>query len=140
VGSQIFEKAIERAVESDKLERFPLEMAQVENIIKQSIDALPQIVEWKNLNDNVKNAFLGNHVKRLMANVGVEGWAHTALEGIFDAEVNKRILAAAIADEKKLLKKLDTKNRHLRYTSTVLEAVGESLTKPSPNMASKLAL
>ena len=45
VGSQIFEKAIEKAVDSDKLEKFPFEKSQVEEIIKQAIDAYPTIIK-----------------------------------------------------------------------------------------------
>ena len=45
VGGQVFEKAIESAVASGKLEKFPLEKKQVEELIKQSIDAVPAIVE-----------------------------------------------------------------------------------------------
>ena len=127
VGSQIFEKAIEKAVESDKIERFPLEKKQIEEIIRQSIDAVPYIVKWKELDEDVKNVFLEGHVRRLLTNVGIDGWAHSALENIFDAEVNKRLLAAAVADKNRLLDNLDIKEDYLKYTSTVLSAVGDSL-------------
>ena len=128
VGSQVFEKAIEKAVDIDRSERLPLEKKQVEEIIKQSIDALPQIIEWKDLDEDVKNTFLDGHVKRLLANVGVEGWARTALADVLDAEANKRVFAAAIAEQNHLLKNLGD-NKYLKYTSTVLSAVEESMLK-----------
>lgn len=133
VGSQVFEKAIEEAVARNWIERFPLEKEEVESIISQTIDALPQIVEWKNLDDDVKIAFLDGHVKRLLANVGLDGWGRVKLDEIFDAEVNKRLLAAAIADGKGLLTKLETRgpNKYVKYTNIVLTALGESLGKPA---------
>jgi len=134
VGSQVFEKAIEKAVETDKLARFPLEKKQIEEIIKQSIDAVPHIVKWKELDEDVKNVFLDGHVRRLLTNVGIDGWTHKALENIFDAETNKRLLAAVVADKNKLLNNLDPKDDYLKYTSAVLSAVGDSLAKlPSTN-------
>lgn len=131
VGAQIFDKAIEEAVKRGWIERFPLEKAQVEAVISQSIDALPQIVEWRNLDEDVKAAFLDGHVKRLLANVGLDGWGLQKLDEMFDAEVNRRLLAAAIADGKGLLTKLDASgpNRYMKYTTGVLVAVGESLGK-----------
>ena len=133
VGSQVFEKAIEKAVDEDKIKRFPLEKKQIEEIIKQSIDAVPHIVKWKELDEDVKNVFLDGHIRRLLTNVGIDGWTHKALENIFDAETNKRLLAAAVADKNKLLNNWDPKDDYLKYTSTVLSAVGDSLTKPPIN-------
>lgn len=135
VGAQVFDKAIEGAVKRDWIERFPLEKQQVEAIIKQSIDAIPQIVEWKNLDESVKNSFLDGHVRRLLANLGFEGWGLTKLNESFEAEVNKRLAGAAIADAQGLAKLLDgqgtgnNNNRYLKYTSTVMSAAGQSLLK-----------
>jgi hypothetical protein len=135
VGAQVFDKAIEGAVKRDWIERFPLEKQQVEAIIKQSIDAVPQIVEWKNLDESVKNSFLDGHVRRLLANLGFEGWGLTKLNESFEAEVNKRLAGAAIADAQGLAKLLDgqgtgnNNNKYLKYTSTVMSAAGQSLLK-----------
>jgi hypothetical protein len=137
VGVQVFDRAIEEAVKRNWIERFPIDDKQVENIIKQSIDAIPQIVEWKNLDESVKNSFLDGHIRRLLANVGLEGWGITQLNEIFDAEVNKRLAAAAIADAEGLARVLDkpiagnNNNKYLKYTSTVALAAGESLLKTS---------
>lgn len=137
VGAQVFDKAIEEAVKRGWIERFPLEKQQVEAIIKQSIDAIPQIVEWIDLDESVKNSFLDGHVRRLLANLGFEGWGLTKLNEIFEAEVNKRLAGAAIADAEGIAKLLDTpgagnNNRYLKYTSTVMLAAGQSLLK-TPN-------
>lgn len=129
VGAQVFEKAIEHAVTTNKIERFPLEKKQVEAIIKQGLDALPQMVEWKDLDEEAKNSFLDGNIRKLLQNAGVEGWSYKALENIFDAEVSKRLLAAAIADERGLLAKIDEKDPN-KYTSTVVDAVFTTLAGP----------
>jgi hypothetical protein len=139
VGAQVFDRAIEDAVKRGWMERFPLEKQQVEALIKQSIDAVPQMVEWKNLDDSVKKSFLDGHVRRLLANLGLEGWGLTQMNEIFEAEVNKRLSAAAIADAEGIVKSLygpgASDNKHLKYTSTVMLAVGQSLLK-APNQIS----
>lgn len=122
VGSEIFDKAIENAVHLGQLERFPLEKKQVEEIIKQSIDALPQIVEWKDLDVEVKNAFIDGNIRKLLKNTGVNGWSHKALENVFDAEVSKRLIGAAIAEKNNLLENINSKDPYLKYTSTVIDA------------------
>lgn len=127
VGVQVFDKAIENAVQQGKLERLPLEKEQILAIFKQSIDALPQIVEWQNLDPSIKEQFIKGHIRKLLSNVGIEGWAHRSLEEYFDAEVNQRLLAAALADKKTILDKLDDQNRYLKYTSIVVDAVSDSL-------------
>ena len=132
VGVQIFDKAIENAVKQDKLERLPLEKKQILEIFKQSIDALPQIVEWQKLEPKVKEQFIDGHIRKLLTNVGVDGWAYKILEEYFDAEVNKRLVAAALADKDTILKNLNTdENRYLKYTSLVVNAVSESMAKKS---------
>jgi hypothetical protein len=134
VGAQVFDRGIEEAVKRGWIERFPLEKQQVEAIIQQSIDAVPQIVEWKNLDESVKKSFLDGHVKRLLANLGLEGWGLTQMNEIFEAEVNKRLAAAAIADAEGIVKSLYVpgagNNKYLKYTSTVMLAAGQSLLKP----------
>lgn len=131
VGSQIFEKAIEKAVDLNKMERFPLEKAQVQEIISQAIDATPQIIDWKDKSLEMKNAFIDGHIRLLLKNVGVEGWGSSILENVLDSEANKRILAAAIADKNNLLSNLELKDPNLKLLSTVLSAVSDSLAKPS---------
>ena len=128
VGSQVFERAIEKAVEGNKLERLPLEKKQVEEIIKQAIDATPAIIKWQSLDDNVKTVFIDGHVRRLLANIGVEGWTYKMLESVFDSETNKRILAASIAEKNNLLSG-DIKDPNLKYTSIALSAAIDSLTQ-----------
>lgn len=129
VGAQVFEKAIEKAVETDKIERFPFEKAQVEEIIKQAIDATPQILTWKDLDPKMKEAFVDGHIRRLLKNVGVEGWAYGVLENVFESEANKRFLAAAVANKNQLLQNLDIKDENLKLLSTVLSSVGDSIAK-----------
>lgn len=133
VGSQIFEKAIEKAVESDKLERFPFEKSQVEEIIKQAIDAYPIMVKWKDTDEDLKKSFIDCHVRRLLKNVHVEGWAYGSLENVFDAEANKRLLAAAVADKNNLLQNLTPEDQNLKYLSIVLSSISDSIAKPPPN-------
>lgn len=128
VGAQVFEKAIEGAVAKGKLERFPLEKEQVEAIIKQSIDAVPQIVKWKDLDKEVKLSFIDGNVRKLLQNVSGEGWAYRKLENVFDSEVSKRLLAAAIADKEGLLIELDPDDP-LRYVNTTADAVFTTLAK-----------
>jgi hypothetical protein len=47
---------------------------------------------------------LDAHVKRLFANVKLEGGGYNQLSEMFDAEISKRPVAAAVANEKSLLK------------------------------------
>jgi hypothetical protein len=90
---------------------------------------LPQIVEWQKLDDGVKEQFIKGHIRRLLSNVGIDGWAYKALEGYFDVETNKRLVAAALADKNTILDKMDSENRHLKYTSIIVNSIGESITK-----------
>jgi hypothetical protein len=130
VGSQVFEKAIESAVKNNWIERYPLEKKQVEELIKQSIDAYPQIVEWHRLDPHVKELFLDGHVKRLLSTLKLEGWATTQLEMIFDAEVSRRVVAATLIEGNLEIAALGGKeNKYLKYTSAVMSAVFQSLMK-----------
>ena len=105
IGVQIFDKAIEDAVQSGRLERFPLEKKQVEELIKQSIDATPQIVEWYKLDENVKDMFIEGNIRRLLQNTGANRWSHNALESVFDAEITKRVLGAALVQKENMFKR-----------------------------------
>ena len=125
VGSQIFDKAIENAVQSGRLERFPLEKKQVEELIKQSIDAVPQIVEWQKLDDEAKNTFIDGNIRKLLQNTGINGWSHKALENVFDAEMSKRVMGAALILKDNVLKEIDSKDPYLKYTSTAIDAILE---------------
>ena len=125
VGGQIFEKAIESAVASGKLEKFPLEKKQVEELIKQSIDAAPAIVEWQKLDEKTKNIFIDGNIRKLLQNTGVNGWSYKALENIFDAETNKRLVSVALFGKDAIIEKLDSQDPYLKYTSTVIDAVLE---------------
>ena len=125
VGGQVFEKAIESAVASGKLEKFPLEKKQVENIIKQSIDATPAIVEWQQLDEKAKNIFIDGNIRKLLQNTGINGWSYKALESIFDAETNKRLVNAALIGKDSIIEQLDSQDPYLKYTSTVIDAVLE---------------
>ena len=127
VGVQVFEKAIEVAVESNKKDRLPIEREKIKEIISQAIDAVPHIVEWQKKDKESKELFLEGNVKKLLATVGIEGWASLQLENIFDAEISKRILAAAIANKNDLLR--DLKDKNLLHLSTVVSATTESLAK-----------
>ena len=131
VGVQIFDKAIENAVKQDKLERLPLEKKQILDIFKQSIDALPQIIEWQKLDSEVKVQFIDGHIRQLLTNVGVDGWAYKTLAAYFDAEINERLVAAALVDKDTVIKKLDEKNRYLKYTSLIVNSVSASIAKKS---------
>ena len=125
VGAQVFDKAIENAVRSGRLERFPLERKQVEELIIQSIDAAPQIVEWQNLDEDVKNTFIEGNIRKLLQNTGTNRWSHKALESVFDAEISKRILGGALVQKNKLLEEIDAENPYLKYTSTAIDAILE---------------
>jgi len=122
VGGQVFKKAIEAAVAQKKIESFPLEQNQVEKIINQSIDAVPYIVEWQSKDEKVKEAFIRGYVKDLLQNTGAEGWAYKSLEGIFEAEVNKRITAAAIAETRGLIP-ANSDDPMKKYTTIITDAV-----------------
>ena len=96
VGSQVFDKAIENAVASGKIEKFPLEKKQVEELIKQSIDAAPGIIEWQESDETTKATFIDGNIRKLLQNTGINGWSHKALESIFDAETNKRFVTLIV--------------------------------------------
>jgi hypothetical protein len=121
VGAQIFDKAIENAVTSGRLERFPLEKKQIEELIKQSIDAVPAIVEWQKLDDKVKIIFIDGNIRKLLQNTGINGWSYKALETVFDAEVSKRILGAALVQKDSLFDTVESSS-YLQYTSTAIDA------------------
>lgn len=125
IGSQIFDKAIEDAVKSGRIERLPIEKKHVEDLIKQSIDATPQIVEWHKLSDDVKKIFIDGNVRKLLQNLGVSGWSYKALENVFDAEISKRIIGAALVEKNHLLNKINSDNPYLKYTSAAIDAVLE---------------
>ncbi len=125
VGGQIFEKVIESAVASGKLEKFPLEKKQVEELIKQSIDATPAIVEWQKLDEKTKNIFIDGNIRKLLQNTGINGWSYKALENIFDAETNKRLVNVALFGKDTIIEKLDSQDPYLKYTSTVIDAILE---------------
>jgi transcription initiation factor TFIIIB Brf1 subunit/transcription initiation factor TFIIB len=122
-GAQIFDKAIEHAVKKNWIDNKPIEKDQVEALIKQSIDAYPQIVEWKNLDPEVKDVFVDGHIQRLIKNAGLDGWGKAALDNIFDAEVSNRLVQAALLDQKDLTKYLESKNKYLKYTGSVMEVL-----------------
>lgn len=122
LGGQVFKKAIEAAVSQKKIEGFPLEKKQVEGIIRQSIDAVPYIVDWQKHDDAIKDTFIRGYVKNLLQNTCAEGWGYKSLEGIFDADVNRRISAAAIADTRKLIP-TNSKDPIQKYTSIVVDSI-----------------
>jgi len=125
VGAQVFDKAIESAVKSGRLERFPLEKKQVEELIKQSIDAVPAIVEWQKLDDQAKTTFIDGTIRKLLQNTGINGWSYKALENVFDAEVSKRLVNIVLLEKDNLLQQFDSQDPYLRYTSTVIDALME---------------
>jgi len=125
VGSQIFEKAIESAVSSGRLEKFPLEKKQVEELIKQSIDAAPGIVEWQKLDEEVKMTFIDGNIRKLLQNTGINGWSYKSLENVFDSEVSKRLVNIILLQKDKILQEFDHKDPYLRYTSTAMDALLE---------------
>lgn len=125
LSGQAFKKAIEYAVAQKYIENFPLEQEQVEKIIKQSIDAVPAIIDWKEKSPKVKETFIRGYVKGLLQNTGANGWAYNALEGVFDAEVNKRLAAAAIADARGMINHNET-DPMKKYSSIVVDAILES--------------
>ncbi len=124
VGAQIFDKAIENAVTSGRLERFPLEKKQVEELIKQSIDAVPAVVEWQKLDEQVKITFIDGNIRKLLQNTGINGWSYKALETVFDAEVSKRILGAALVQKDSLFDTVES-SPYLQYISTAIDALLE---------------
>lgn len=122
IGSQVFDKAIENAVKSGWSERFPIEKKHVEELIKQSIDAAPQIVEWHKLDDDVKKSFIDGNIRKLLQNIGIAGWSYKALENIFDAEINKRMIGAALVEKDKLFDGVDFGDPYLKYVSVIIDA------------------
>lgn len=122
LSGQAFKKAIEYAVAQNKIKNFPLEQEQVEKIVKQSLDVVPHVIDWQKKDPKMKEVFIRGYVKDLLQNTGADGWAYNALEGVFDAEVNKRLTSAAIADARELISKDET-DPMKRYTSVVMDAV-----------------
>lgn len=122
LSGQAFKKAIEYAVAQNKIKGFPLEQAQVEKIVKQSLDAVPHVIDWQDKEPKVKETFIRGYVKELLQNTGADGWAYKALEGVFDAEVNKRLTAAAIADARGMISN-DEKDPMKKYTSIIMDTV-----------------
>jgi len=133
VGSQVFDKAIEHAVETKKIDSFPLAKKQVKEIIKQAIDATPKIIKWKDLDSEVKASFINGNVRGLLQNTGAEGWAYRTLESEFDAEISKRIIAVGLAAQKGIIKNLDDDDTYLQYTSDFVDMVYSTLTNPNNN-------
>jgi len=125
LSGQAFKKAIEYAVAQKYIESFPLEQQQVEKIVKQSLDAVPSIIDWKEKNPKVKETFIRGYVKSLLQNTGANGWAYNALEGVFDAEVNKRLAAAAIADARGMINHNET-DPMKKYSSIIVDSILES--------------
>lgn len=125
LSGQAFKKAIDYAVAQKYIESFPLEQKQVEKIIKQSIDAVPYIIDWKEKDPKVKETFIRGYVKGLLQNTGANGWAYNALEGVFDAEVNKRIAAAAVADARGMIDKKE-KDPMKKYSSIIADSILEA--------------
>lgn len=122
LSGQAFKKAIEYAVAQNKIKNFPLEQEQVEKIIKQSLDVVPHVIDWQKEDPKVKETFIRGYVKELLQNTGADGWTYNALEGIFDAEVNKRLAAAAIAEARKMIDKDET-DPMKKYTSVIMDTV-----------------
>ena len=122
LSGQAFKKAIEYAVAQNKIKNFPLEQEQVEKIIKQSLDVVPHVIDWQKKDPAVKETFIRGYVKELLQNTGADGWAYKALEGVFDAEVNKRLAAAAIADARGMISN-DEKDPMKKYTSVIMDTV-----------------
>lgn len=122
LGGQVFKKAIEAAVIQNKIAGFPLEQKQVEGIIRQSIDAVPYIVDWQKYDDGIKETFIRGYIENLLQNTGAEGWGYKFLEGIFEAEVNRRITAATIADTRKLIP-VNSDDPMEKYTSIVVDSI-----------------
>lgn len=123
VGSQIFDKAIENAVETKKINSFPLEKKQVKEIIKQAIDATPKIIKWKDLSSDAKASFINGNIRSLLQNTGAEGWAYDALESEFDAEISNRIIAVQLAVKHGIIENLDGDETYLQYTSEFVDMV-----------------
>lgn len=122
LSGQAFKKAIEYAVAQKKIESFPLEQEQVEKIIKQSLDVVPHVIDWQKKDPKVKETFIRGYVKELLQNTGTDGWAYKSLEGVFDAEVNKRLAAAAVADARGMIKS-DEKDPMKKYSSIIMDTV-----------------
>jgi len=125
VGGQLFDQVIEHAVKSGKIKRFPIEKKQVEELIKQSIDAVPQIVEWQTLDEEVKNTFIDGNIRKLLKNTGINGWPYKALENVFDVETNKRLVGASLIVKDNVLKEINSEDPYLKYTSTAINAILE---------------
>jgi hypothetical protein len=65
---------------------------------------------------------LDGHVRRLLANVKLEGGGYNQLSEMFDAEISKRLVAAAaVANEKSLLK-IETAFKQPAIILDILEA------------------
>lgn len=122
-AGQVIDKAIESAVNQNKLDKKPIEKNQIEELIKQGIDAYTQIVEWKDLDPQVKDAFVEGHIRRLLKNVGINGWAKTSLENMFDVEVGKRLVQAARLDMENVTPILEKRGKYLKYSSTVIDTL-----------------
>ena len=138
VGSEVFEKAIESAVASEKLKKFPLEKKQVELLIKQSITAAPGIVEWQKLDEEAKKIFIDGNIRKLLQNAGINGWSYSSLENLFDGEVNQRLINAALIEKNNIFQSLDLNDDpYLKYAVTATDAFLEQfLSPPGPTHGS----
>lgn len=81
-------------------------------------------MEWQKLDDQAKTTFIDGNIRKLLQNTGVNGWSYKALENIFDAEVSKRLVNAALLEKDNLLQQFNS-DPYLRYTSTVIDALLE---------------
>lgn len=120
VGSQVYEKAIEKAVAENIIKEAPLKKEQIKSMISLSVDTVPAIVDWQKLDKDVKIAFLDGHVRKLLQTAGVEGIALKELESYLDAETSNRLAAVLVAKAKGLLPEGET--NHEIYTTTILKA------------------
>jgi hypothetical protein len=100
---QIYEKVIEDTVVKNRIEKDLLEGKQVKELISQIIDATPDVVKWKDLNDEAKTTFIDGYIRKLMQNVGIKEWAKDKIKTYFDAEVSNSMAAAIIADSQNLI-------------------------------------
>lgn len=124
-GSEIYARVIEKTLDNEKERKLPIQKKQIEELIKQSITAYPEIIRWSSLDDEMKHTFVEGHLKQLLKTFKITNWGTQTLTTMFDAEVGKRMAQALLLDSKGLTQHLPAEDPNAKYGKTALKTILE---------------
>jgi hypothetical protein len=93
VGFQFIDKAIDEYVSSEWQERYKIEKDLIKELVKDTIDAIPQVKEWDNLSIEKREKLIEESVtnlEQLLDQVGIQGWGRNVLITYIKGELNRR--------------------------------------------------